>query len=113
MRIIIQDIKHLKLKQDLLWVGTTTLVTVILWVAFAIYTAFNKSTIDPSVNKLLEPLNPSLDQVALDSLKNRFVPPEEFTILVLDKTGNGQRSVPSGQTQIASSSGIAAPRSAN
>jgi hypothetical protein len=92
MRIIIQDVKHLKLKQDLLWVGTATLVTVIFWVAFAIYTAFNKNTIDPSVQKLLTPLNPSLDQEALAVLDDRFIPPENFTPLVIEGEGTTGRA---------------------
>ena len=88
MRIIIQDVKHLQLKQDLLWVGTATLVTVIIWISYTIYVAFNKTSIDSEVAKLLEPLNPSLDQATLMTLDERFVPPEDFTPLVLSPSGN-------------------------
>lgn len=82
MRIIIQDIRHLKLKQDFLWVGTVTLVTVIMWITYAIYAAFQKSTVDPEITKLLTPLNSSLDQEAINIIDSRYQPPEEFTILV-------------------------------
>lgn len=99
MRIIIQDTKHLKIKQDLLWVGTATLVTVIIWVVYAVYVAFNRSTVDTSVEKLLTPLNPSLDQAALTRLNDRFVPPADFTILVVNSSdGNDRQVVPLGQT---------------
>jgi hypothetical protein len=98
MRIIIQDVKHLKIKQDLLWIGTTTLVTIILWVAYAIYTAFNQSSIDPAIKKLLEPLNPSLDQTALEVVKQRFVVPDDFTILVIDSSNSHNQISPQSQT---------------
>lgn len=93
MRIIIQDTKHLKVKQDLLWVGTATLVTVIIWVVYTVYVAFNKTTIDTSVEKLLTPLNPSLDQNALASVDDRFLPPEDFTVLVIKEENNDNRQV--------------------
>ena len=76
MRLIIQDSKHLKLKQDLLWIGTTTLVTVIIWIVYAIYSAYNQPTFDSDIEQLITPLNPSLDQETLLSLEDRFVPPE-------------------------------------
>jgi hypothetical protein len=88
MRIIIQDIRHLQLKQDLLWVGTATLATVIIWIAFAIYTAFNQNTTDLEVKKLLTPLNPSLDQQALSYLSDRYVPPLEFNPIIIEKEGS-------------------------
>lgn len=106
MRIIIQDVKHLKLKQDLLWVGTATLVTVIFWVAFAIYTAFSKTSVDPSVQKLLTPLNPSLDQEALAVLDDQFIPPESFTpLVILDESSN--RRAPAPRLPVATSSATA------
>jgi hypothetical protein len=92
MRIIIQDVKHLKIKQDLLWVGTATLATVVIWIGYAIYMAFNVTTVDPAVKKLLTPLNPSLDQQALTILDNRFIPPDNFTPIVT--LGDNNHRVP-------------------
>lgn len=94
MRLIIQDSKHLKLKQDLLWIGTTTLVTVIIWIAYAIYSAYNQPAFDPDIEELIAPLNPSLDQETLLSLENRFIPPEPYTILVMAGEGQEQYMVP-------------------
>jgi hypothetical protein len=106
MRIIIQDVKHYKLKQDLLWVGTATLVTVIIWVAYSIYLAFNKTTVDPEVNRLLQPLNPSLDQQTLMSLDDRFTPPDQFTpVGVVTKTYSSNQELVSDLTSPGSTSG--------
>ena len=107
MRIIIQDVKHLKIRQDLLWVGTATLVTVIMWVVYAVYATLNRSTVDPSIQKLLTPLNPSLDQEALAVLDNRFIPPENFTILVYSGEGDTGQIVPLNESVVktATSSG--------
>jgi hypothetical protein len=91
MRIIIQDVQHLKLKQDLLWLGTATLVTVVIWISYAIYAAFNKTTVDSEVQKLLTPLTPTLDRVTLSSLDNRFVPPETFPIYNVTGEGDSRK----------------------
>jgi hypothetical protein len=93
MRIIIQDVRHLKLKQDFLWVGTVTLVTVILWIAYAIYAAFQQSTVDPEIVKLTAPLNPTLDQTAISIIDNRYRPPTDFAILVYTDNDPNTRSV--------------------
>ena len=81
MRLIIEDTKHLHFAQEMLWVGTFTLVTVVIWISYSIYLTFVKPTIDPDISQLLEPLNPTLDQATLQNLNNRFNPPTNFTIL--------------------------------
>lgn len=74
MRLIIEDLKHLKLKENLLWLGTSTLVTVIIWIVFAIYSAYTKVQLDPEVQSLLKPFNPSLDQTALKLVSDQYLP---------------------------------------
>ncbi len=105
MRIIIQDAKHLKLKQDMLWIGTTTLVTVVVWVGFAIYTAFNQTKVDTSVSKLLTPLNPSLDQEALAILDKQVNLPTEFSVLVITKDRPSINVLPPSSSSPSASSG--------
>jgi hypothetical protein len=71
-----------KLKEDLLWVGVSTLVTAILWIVYAIYNAFAQITTDPEVQSLLKPLNPVLDHQVLSQLDDYYRPPDDYTILV-------------------------------
>jgi hypothetical protein len=81
MRLIIEDTKHLHLAQDMLWVGTFTLVTVIIWISYSIYLTFTKPIVDPDISRLLEPLNPTLDQATLQNLNSRFNPPTNINVL--------------------------------
>lgn len=80
MRLIIEDAKNLKLKQDFLWIGTATLVTVIIWVSYSVYSAFNTSQTDPEIQLLLNQFNPNLDMDTLMSLEQKFIPPDDFTV---------------------------------
>lgn len=83
MRLILENASQLKFKENMLWIGVMTLATVFIWVSYSVYSAVNKSTIDPNVNKLLTPLNPNLDQELLADLDNRFKPADQFTIYAL------------------------------
>ena len=100
MRLLITDAEQFKVKQDLMWVGVLTLVTAIVWIVYSIYLAYNTSTIDPEVSTLLDPLNPTLDQETLSLVADRFEPPQEFTILVIQDSESGGNVVPLGQSQI-------------
>jgi hypothetical protein len=85
MRLMIDNTRHLKFKENLLWLGTTTLVTVVIWVVYAIYIAYNKPQLDPEVQALLTPLNPQLDQEAIKMLGEPVIPPENFTPIIIQK----------------------------
>ncbi|OGV96806.1 hypothetical protein A2W24_03140 [Microgenomates group bacterium RBG_16_45_19] len=87
MRLIIEDTKHLNLAQDLLWVGTFTLVTVIIWIVYGVYVTFTKPYPDSDTSQLLTPLNPTLDQEMLHNLSQRFAPPSDLVILVKSEAG--------------------------
>lgn len=81
MRLIIEDVRHLKLREQMLILGMTTLVTVVMWITYAIYIAYNKPQVDEEVVGLLSPLDPNLDQETLTGLEGRVAPPTEFTIV--------------------------------
>lgn len=81
MRLIIDDVRHLKLRENLLWLGTITLVTVLIWIFYSIYAAFTKPFEDPQIAGLLKPFNPELDQEAITLLGEEVVPPADFTII--------------------------------
>ena len=107
MRLVVHDYKHLKLKQDLLWVGTSTLVTVLFWIAYAVYISFRKDYSDPTAEKLTTPLNPNLDQELLQGLTQRYSPPENFTVLTIAEDESGAVSRLPQQTGSASNSATA------
>jgi hypothetical protein len=83
MRLIIDNSRHLKLKENLLWLGTATLVTVVIWVVYAIYVAYNKPQLDLEVQSLLAPLDPNLDEQTIQMLGEPITLPEEFTPIVI------------------------------
>ncbi len=113
MRLIVHDYKHLKLKQDLLWVGTSTLVTVIFWIAYAVYSSFTKEYSDPLIEQLATPLDPTINQEVLNSLSDRHVPPEPFVVLtVADESGSNAQPGTGFFVQNATTSGNTASSSA-
>lgn len=83
MRLLISDPKNWRFKKYALQVGVLSLVTVVLWVAFELQQTYSTSTVPLDVEKHLEPLVPSLDTETLQSLNDRYVPPETFTVEVL------------------------------
>lgn len=99
MRLLLSNPNQFKLKQDLLWVIILTFITIIIWISYSIYLAYNKSTIDPEVTALLEPLNPALNQKALDILASQIEIPSDFTILVQQGSGESVMIVPLDQLQ--------------
>jgi hypothetical protein len=97
MRLIISNANQFHIKKDLLWVVVMTFVTILVWISYSIYLAYNTSTIDPQVTSLMEPLSPILDQKALDYLSEKNDPPTEFTILVKREVGDTTVVVPLSQ----------------
>ena len=92
MRIIIKDLKHWKFKRDILTIGILTLVAVILWIAIEVYQTYTQTTIAGNIKKQLEPLSPSIDTQVIDSLKNRFRPPQTFSVVQPDPSPSPPRS---------------------
>lgn len=96
MQLVLHNAKNLKFKQDLLWVGVSTLATIIIWIIYSIYVAFTTPTTDNEINKLLTPINPILDKETLSQLEDVYYPPETYTILVKQEVGESSRVVPLG-----------------
>lgn len=82
MRILFQSANQLKYREEMLWLGTTTLATVIIWIIYAVYVAYNTPVVDEQVQNLLKPLTPNLDATTLKGLNQRYTPQEPYTILV-------------------------------
>jgi hypothetical protein len=81
MRIIIRDLKHWRTKRDALTIGILSLVVVVLWISIEVYKTYTETTVTSNVSQHLEPLSPSIDNQAIEELKNRFYPPDSFSIV--------------------------------
>lgn len=92
MRLTTTNYQRLALKQNLLWLGITVLVLVIIMTAFSIFNTYNTDTVDAEVTKMRQPLNPTIDIDTVNQLRTRIEPSKQFTILKLE-TENGQEIV--------------------
>lgn len=54
--------------KQFLYICVATFITVVIWVITDIIHSASQVKIPPEVNKLMEPLNPTLDQEAIDEL---------------------------------------------
>ena len=78
-----------KLQRDLFRLSIITLITTVVWIAMTTYKALSKSTIKPEVKKQLLLLTPSLELDTIDSIKKRFLIPEEnWEILGVPETAS-------------------------
>lgn len=78
-----------KLRAGLLYVGVVTVITVVIWVSVSIYASYSKPSIDPDIQAIIKPINPSLDnQVLINYSSSRVRPPEQFQIISMIKEGN-------------------------
>lgn len=83
-----------RVKVDVLVLGIFSLIAVLIWVAYSLYDTFAKSTIEPEVEALLEPLDPNLDSEVIAKLQDHYILPEEFTILAVIRDGeNGAKQI--------------------
>ncbi len=78
-----------KLKINLLYLSVITLITALTWIGFSVYQSFSKNTIDANVQKIIKPINPTLDTAALSEYKATRKPlPEEFQIISISRQNN-------------------------
>lgn len=82
MQLIVDNPRNFKFRENLLWLGLTSLITVLIWIGYSIYTAYNTSVPDEDVALLLEPLSPELDTELLAELLQRQEPTGQFSIVV-------------------------------
>lgn len=80
MRLIIRDLRHWRVKYDLLRLSILTSIVVVVWVGVEVYHSYVRSTIDAELQAYLETFNPTLDEQVLHSLQDRYVAPETFPI---------------------------------
>jgi len=81
--------------RSLYQLGVITLITSLTWVAIGIYLAVNKSSVSEVDKELLEPINLSIDQAALETLSGRLkidttivelmTPPPEASVSAIEE----------------------------
>jgi hypothetical protein len=52
-------------------------LTTIIWVGYEVYHAYTETTVPQVISKLIQPLNPTLDQTVLQAIKEKQQPSEE------------------------------------
>jgi hypothetical protein len=63
--------KNHKAQKDILYISISSFVLTVLWIGFNLYHAHVASTIEPSLQLQIEPIEPSFDTETIGRLKNR------------------------------------------
>jgi len=61
-----------QLDRDIVTVLVATLITVVCWVGFEVYRAYNHRQVPEVVQKYLQEFDPKLDTTVLDKLEKRL-----------------------------------------
>ena len=69
--------KKIKLGKDILMLAISTLITALIWVGFAVWSAATKTTINKITQEQMAPLNPQIKKEVFESLKKNFSFSEE------------------------------------
>jgi hypothetical protein len=73
--------KESKFSKNLFYIAILTVITILTWIGFDVYRAFNKVEIPKNVQEQLTPLNPQVDMETLENLPKRLQIKEEEFIL--------------------------------
>ncbi len=63
---------QLKFGKNILALSIFTLITAFVWIGYEVYHAYTKTTVPQVVTKLIQPLNPRIDQKALDDIEEKY-----------------------------------------
>lgn len=66
-----------KFGKNMLILSITTLITVIVWVGYEVYSAYSQATVPRIIRELIKPLNPTIDEAAIEDIKEKYQIPEE------------------------------------
>lgn len=88
--------KKNKAQKDLLWISISIFVIVALWIGFNIHHSYVDSTITPSLQLQIAPIEPNFDTEALNKIKTRkkIVP-----VYQLDSASGSANKAPNQSTQ--------------
>lgn len=70
---MISKLYEQRLRKNLGQLAVLTLITVVIWMAVAVYRSLHKSQLTPDVKKQILPLTPSIDLDTMESIKQRQV----------------------------------------
>lgn len=63
---------QLKFGKNIFVLSILTLVTAFVWIGYEVYHAYTKTTVPQVVTRLIQPLNPTIDQKALDEIREKY-----------------------------------------
>lgn len=94
--------KNNRIKQDILFVLTSSFIVVVAWIGFNIYHIWVTSTIDEQVQAQLDPIDPNFDTTILQKIESRTKVDPSFSKTVVEPTETPQASAAAQQTQTVS-----------
>lgn len=66
-----------KFGKNILVLSIMTLITVIVWVGYEVYSAYTQTTVPRIIKELTTPLNPRIDEEAIEDIEEKYQIPEE------------------------------------
>lgn len=93
MKLTVEHPDSIRTRYNLFVIGTFTLAASVIWIGYSLYDTYSTSTVDPEVQDLLSPLDPSIDIEIINELETRIQPPTDFVITAIGGTGNDQRII--------------------
>jgi len=71
-----------KFGKNMLILSVMTLITVIVWVSYEVYRAYTQTTVPQIIKELMTPLNPTIDEAVMETIKEKYqIPEEELNII--------------------------------
>jgi hypothetical protein len=89
MKLFLSNPKADQIKESLFFSGILAIIIIVLWIGVSVYGAYNNNRqADKDIQRLLTPINPTLDLEVLREYQNsRVTPPEVFEIQVVRTEG--------------------------
>lgn len=113
-----KEINKLRRNQQILTILVLLLVSMAFWIIVRLFSSQRTSKISPDINKLAEPLVPTLDTTVLDTLDSKVTYTTEelsdfpIMVIVTDPQNQDERIVPIGTAVLPSSRTTAPARPA-
>lgn len=69
--------EQLKLGKNALVLSIMTLLTVFTWIGFEVYRTYTQPTVPKIIKELIQPLNPTINEIVLIEIEKKYQPSEE------------------------------------
>jgi len=71
-----------KFGKNILILSITTLITVVVWVGYEVYSAYTQTTVPKIIRELIKPLSPNIDEATIEDIQEKYqIPEEELNII--------------------------------